>query len=64
MVVGGAKAQGVGRKEWDTAFKCHGPAKNLSKKFLLLHDSKRPKNFVVTSMRQVRLLNVAEILLF
>lgn len=36
-VVGGVRAQGVWREQWDTVFNCHGPAKNLTKRFLLLH---------------------------
>lgn len=42
VVVGGARAQS-GKEEWDTAFEYHRPAKNLSKRFLLLYDSMRPK---------------------
>lgn len=64
VVDGGARAQRLGRKEGDTAFNCHPPAKNLPKRFLSLYDSMRPKDLVVVSMRQARFLNVDEILLF
>lgn len=60
VVIGGARAQRVGRKAWDTAFNCQEPAKEA----YLFCDSMRPKNFVVVSMKKARFLNINDIWLF
>lgn len=47
VVIGGTRAQRVGRKVWDAAFSCQEPAKEV----YLFCDSMRPKNLVVVSMK-------------
>lgn len=60
VVIGGARAQRVGRKVWDAAFNCQEPAKEV----YLFCDSMRPKNVVVVSMKRARFLNISNIWLF
>lgn len=59
-VIGGARAQRVGRKVWDVAFNCQEPAKEV----YLFYDSMRPKNLAVVSMKRARFLNISDISLF